>query len=148
MRGRSGVQLTTEGELLLPYIRTVLHDQRRLSERIGEINGLREGLIRVGTFNSVSSQWLPGMIKRFQAQYPAIRLSCSTEQIPRLPAGLPTAVWIWALWPIRPGRSFLRIFCTGIRSSAFLQKTIPILPWKLFRFQNLRAAVYCAQRMG
>lgn len=73
MRGRSGVQLTTEGELLLPYIRTVLHDQRRLSERIGEINGLREGLIRVGTFNSVSSQWLPGMIKRFQAQYPAIR---------------------------------------------------------------------------
>ena len=39
----------------------------------GEINGPREGLIRVGTFNSVSSQWLPGMIKRFQAQYPAIR---------------------------------------------------------------------------
>lgn len=33
IRGRSGVQLTTEGELLLPYIRTVLHDQRRLSDR-------------------------------------------------------------------------------------------------------------------
>lgn len=35
MRGRNGVQLTTEGELILPYIRTVLHDQRRLSERMG-----------------------------------------------------------------------------------------------------------------
>ena len=72
-RGRSGVQLTTEGELLLPYIRTVLHDQRRLSERVGEINGLREGLIRIGTFNSVSAQWLPGMIKCFQQKYPGIR---------------------------------------------------------------------------
>ena len=35
-RGRNGVQLTPEGQLLLPYIRTVLHDQRRLSEFIDE----------------------------------------------------------------------------------------------------------------
>lgn len=72
-RGRSGVVLTTEGEQLLPYIRTVLHDQRRLSERIDEINGLREGLVRIGTFNSVSAQWLPGMIKAFHRDYPGIR---------------------------------------------------------------------------
>ena len=73
-RGRSGVQLTPEGELLLPYIRTVLHDQRRLSEYIDEINGLREGLIRIGTFNSVSAQWLPGIIKKFHKDYPGCRL--------------------------------------------------------------------------
>lgn len=72
-RGRSGVKPTTEGELLLPYVRTVLHDQRRLMERIDEINGLREGLIRVGTFNSVSAQWLPGMIESFRQSYPGIR---------------------------------------------------------------------------
>lgn len=72
VRGRGGVQLTTEGELLLPYIRTVLHDQRRLSERVGELNGLRDGLIRIGTFNSVSAQWLPGMIKAFRQRYPGI----------------------------------------------------------------------------
>lgn len=72
-RGRSGVQLTAEGQLLLPYIRTVLHDQRRLLERVGEINGLREGLIRIGTFNSVSAQWLPGIIKRFHTDYPKVQ---------------------------------------------------------------------------
>jgi DNA-binding transcriptional LysR family regulator len=72
-RGRNGVQLTTEGQLLLPYIRTVLHDQRRLSERIEEINCLREGLVRIGTFNSISAQWLPGMIKKFQQDYPGIK---------------------------------------------------------------------------
>ena len=72
-RGRGGVQLTPEGQLLLPCISTVLNDQRRLAERVGEINGLREGLIRIGTFNSVSAQWLPGMIKKFQSDYPGIR---------------------------------------------------------------------------
>lgn len=73
MRGRNGVQLTPEGERLLPYIRTVLHDQRRLAEHIDEINGLRDGLVRVGTFNSVSAQWLPGIIKEFHDKYPGIR---------------------------------------------------------------------------
>lgn len=72
-RGRNGVQLTPEGQLLLPYIRTVLHDQRRLSEFIDEINGLKEGLIRIGTFNSVSAQWLPGIISKFHKDYPGIR---------------------------------------------------------------------------
>lgn len=73
MRGRNGVKLTAEGERLLPYIRTVLHDQRRLEERIGEINGLRDGLIRIGTFNSVSAQWLPGIIKKFHTDHSGIR---------------------------------------------------------------------------
>ncbi|WP_324824727.1 LysR substrate-binding domain-containing protein [Sinanaerobacter sp. ZZT-01] len=54
--------------------------RRRFSERIGEINGLREGPIRIGTFNSVSAQWLPGMIKRFQHDYPGTRF-----ELPNLP---------------------------------------------------------------
>ena len=57
-RDRSGVQLTAEGQLVLPQIRTVLYDQYRLEECVNEINGLRAGLIRIGTFNSVSAQWL------------------------------------------------------------------------------------------
>ena len=57
-RDRNGVQLTAEGQLVLPHIRTVLYDQYRLEECVNEINGLRTGLIRIGTFNSVSAQWL------------------------------------------------------------------------------------------
>lgn len=53
------MQLTAEGQLVLPHIRTVLYDQYRLEECVNEINGLRTGLIRIGTFNSVSAQWLP-----------------------------------------------------------------------------------------
>lgn len=73
IRGRNGVKLTAEGEKLFPYIRTVLHDQRRLEERIDELNGLRDGLIRIGTFNSVSAQWLPGIIKKFHTDYSGVR---------------------------------------------------------------------------
>ena len=72
-RGRTGAQLTAEGKLLLPYIRRVLLDQHQLTERVNEINGLRDGLIRVGTFNSVSAQWLPGIIKKFHADYQGIQ---------------------------------------------------------------------------
>ncbi|MGN1143449.1 MAG: LysR family transcriptional regulator, partial [Anaerovoracaceae bacterium] len=83
-RDRSGVQLTAEGQLLLPYIRTVLYDQYRLEECVNEINGLRAGLIRIGTFNSVSAQWLPGIIQSFHTDYPEIRfelLHGTNEQI-------------------------------------------------------------------
>ncbi|MGN0713338.1 MAG: LysR family transcriptional regulator [Anaerovoracaceae bacterium] len=58
-RDRNGVQLTAEGQLVLPHIRTVLYDQYRLEECVNEINGLRAGLIRIGTFNSVSAPPLP-----------------------------------------------------------------------------------------
>ena len=57
----------------MPHIRTVLYDQYRLEECVNEINGLRAGLIRIGTFNSVSAQWLPGIIRSLPADYPAIR---------------------------------------------------------------------------
>lgn len=72
-RDRNGVQLTAEGQILLPHIRKVLYDQYHLEELVNELNGLKAGLIRIGTFNSVSAQWLPGMIKKFQAEYPGIR---------------------------------------------------------------------------
>ena len=83
-RSRTGVQLTAEGEQLLPYIRMVLHDQQRLQEYVDELKGLKEGLIRIGTFNSVSAQWLPGMIAGFHADYPGVRfelLHGTDEQI-------------------------------------------------------------------
>lgn len=72
-RDRNGVHLTAEGQILLPHIKTVLYGQYRLEECVDEINGLKSGLIRVGTFNSVSAQWLPGMIKKFHAVHPGIR---------------------------------------------------------------------------
>ena len=72
-RDRAGVRLTTEGEILIPYIRDIVSAQNNLNQAVADVKGLRMGLIRIGTFNSASAQWLPGMIKEFTEKYPDVR---------------------------------------------------------------------------
>ena len=36
------------------------------------LNGLQSGLIRIGTFSSVATHWLPKIIREFQRSYPGI----------------------------------------------------------------------------
>ncbi len=71
-RSRSGVRLTAEGQKLLPYVRQVLEQHRLLQVQVDELNGLGSGLIRIGTFLSVATHWLPGIIREFQKSYPNI----------------------------------------------------------------------------
>jgi DNA-binding transcriptional LysR family regulator len=40
--------------------------------QVDELNGLQSGLIRIGTFSSVATHWLPRIIKEFQKSYPNI----------------------------------------------------------------------------
>ena len=72
-RDRHGVRLTPEGKMMLPAIQNLLQEQRRLVQCAAEISRLDRGLITIGTFNSVSAQWLPGMMKEFLQIYPGIR---------------------------------------------------------------------------
>lgn len=70
VRGRGGVTLTQSGRLLLPHIQELVNQQRSLIQAVQEINHVVAGTLRVGTFTSVSMQWLPGIIERFQRQNP------------------------------------------------------------------------------
>lgn len=71
-RGRSGVRLTSEGVRLLPYAKQVCAEYEKLQSEVDEINGLKSGLIRIGTFSSVATHWLPNIIREFQKEYPNI----------------------------------------------------------------------------
>ena len=71
-RSRSGVNLTSDGANLLPYIRRICLEQENLMAQIDNLNNLQTGLIRIGTFSSVATHWLPNMIKMFQKDYPKI----------------------------------------------------------------------------
>ena len=71
-RGRAGVRLTSEGTRLLPCIRRVCEEHARLQAQVDELNGLQAGLIRIGTFSSVATHWLPNVIRAFQEDYPNI----------------------------------------------------------------------------
>mgnify|MGYP001362367628 CR=1 FL=1 len=71
-RSRAGVRLTSDGERLLPQVRAVCAACRRLQAEVDDLNGLRAGLIRIGTFSSVATHWLPNIIEAFQKDYPGI----------------------------------------------------------------------------
>lgn len=71
-RGRSGITLTSNGERVLRYIREILKWNNEMTQEIADINGLKIGTVRIGTFSSVSVQWLPEILKEFSKYYPLI----------------------------------------------------------------------------
>lgn len=73
-RGRSGITLTNNGARMLTYVQEILKLNNEMKQEINEINGLEIGTIRIGTFSSVSVQWLPEILKNFSACYPAIEI--------------------------------------------------------------------------
>lgn len=71
-RSKYGVKPTSDGMKLLPFAQNLCADFDKLKLQIDEINGLESGLIRIGTFSSVATHWLPNIIKEFQKDYPHI----------------------------------------------------------------------------
>ncbi len=71
-RSKAGVKLTSDGLRLLPYAKNVCIEYEKLQMQVDELNGLQSGLIRIGTFSSVATHWLPKIIKEFQKDYPNI----------------------------------------------------------------------------
>lgn len=69
-RGKTGVRPTSDGLKLLPYAQNLCSDFEKLQMQVDELKGLQSGLIRIGTFSSVATHWLPNIIKEFQKDYP------------------------------------------------------------------------------
>ena len=73
-RSRYGIQLTPEGERLLPTVRKTVQQYEVLRQMEEKIKGLDTGIVRIGTVSSVSCHWLPAIIRRFWAAYPNVQL--------------------------------------------------------------------------
>ena len=71
-RSKLGVRLTSSGMKLLPYAENVCKEYEKLQTEVDELQGLKSGLIRIGTFSSVATHWLPNIIREFQKDYPEI----------------------------------------------------------------------------
>ncbi|MEF9953247.1 MAG: LysR family transcriptional regulator [Clostridium sp.] len=72
IRNKTGVKLTSAGTKLLPHAKRVVEEYENLQMEAAELNGLQSGLIRIGTFSSIATHWLPKIIKEFQKDYPNI----------------------------------------------------------------------------
>ncbi|MFC5591466.1 LysR family transcriptional regulator [Sporosarcina soli] len=71
-RSRSDIQLTSDGERIIWYIRDLLRIHEEIEQEVAAIKGLEVGTVKVGTFTSVASHWLPKIIKLFQNENPNI----------------------------------------------------------------------------
>lgn len=74
VRNRGGVELTSYGQNLLPFVRAILKSEERLVQEIDLFNGLEKGTVKIGTFNSVCTSWIPKIIKSFSNLYPNINI--------------------------------------------------------------------------
>ena len=71
-RSKGGVRLTSDGMKLLPRAKALVAEYEKLQMEVDELNGLQAGLIRIGTFSSVATHWLPNIIRAFQRDFPNI----------------------------------------------------------------------------
>lgn len=71
-RSRWGVSLTSDGFRLLARAKKLCEEYRKLQMEVDDLHGVQSGLIRIGTFSSVATHWLPNIIKAFQKDHPGI----------------------------------------------------------------------------
>ncbi|MDN4492553.1 LysR family transcriptional regulator [Ureibacillus aquaedulcis] len=71
-RGRTGITLTSDGLKLLPQLERVCNEHQMLMLQIEDLRDIESGIIRIGTFSSVATHWLPNIIKVFKKDYPGI----------------------------------------------------------------------------
>ena len=62
-RGTKGVRLTEAGEAVMPYIERVLESSRALERALADHAPARERILRIGSYTSISKNWLPQAIR-------------------------------------------------------------------------------------
>jgi DNA-binding transcriptional LysR family regulator len=72
VRGKHEVSLTGAGEHLLPFIADVLQKETLLTQEVDFMLGNERGTVRLGTFSSVCSHWIPFLMKAFRREHPQI----------------------------------------------------------------------------
>ena len=75
IRARNSVELTTNGNVLLPYIRNLLQCNDSLSQKISSLQSATSGVVRVAAFNSVTLNWMPEILRKFKTDFPNIKVT-------------------------------------------------------------------------
>lgn len=74
-REQNQITLTAIGEMMLPHIRTMLSLHDLLYQEAQASNGLKKGVVRIGSFGpTASSKILPNLLAEYRAQFPHIEI--------------------------------------------------------------------------
>ena len=72
IRNKNGVQLTSAGEQICPYLQKIVAANNSLLQTVSQMKGLQTGTVKIGCVNSVCLAWIPGVIKAFSEVHPQI----------------------------------------------------------------------------
>lgn len=79
VRNRSGVKLTSEGEIVYKHSLSVINAYENLLQEAAAIKGIDSGTLNIGTFESVTTNWIPTIISTFQNEFPGISIKIFEE---------------------------------------------------------------------
>lgn len=78
-RGHFGIRLTENGQRILPYIQKLLAANYQLASQISNIQNHDSGTITIGSYASIASHWLPGILQCFRHECPNVRVETTAE---------------------------------------------------------------------
>jgi DNA-binding transcriptional LysR family regulator len=105
-RSRAGVHLTSTGENLLPIIQQAFNGCMNLKMQIENINGLKTGTIRIGSFASGAISWLPAILSKYQQDYPDIKFEVKIDSYTAIEHMISIGMLDAAFLPIPPKKDF------------------------------------------
>ena len=82
--GRGKLRLTAAGEILLHRVRLALNELQVANFAIEALKGLKRGVVSIGINDSLSRDFLPSFLVRFNAHYPHIDFEISVDNTPAL----------------------------------------------------------------
>lgn len=75
IRDYKGVTLNEDGKKMMPLIREMVNKYEKVIEQSYDIRGFSVGNLTIGTYSSVAICWLPEIIKKFEVDYPNIKIN-------------------------------------------------------------------------
>lgn len=74
IRSRAGITPTEDCLKIIPALRQLVNWNEQLEQIAASIKGITTGTVRIGTFTSISVNWLPRIIKKFRSDFPGITI--------------------------------------------------------------------------
>ena len=87
-RGYYGIKLTPAGERIIPKIRQLVMCEEALENEIELVKSYGDNVLRIGAFSSMAGTWLPGIVERFNREFPDIVVNIQTGTVTELYGGL------------------------------------------------------------
>lgn len=78
-RSNKGIQLTNEGQEVLPLIQELVKANERLNQKYDELLGGETGRVRVGCFPTIACAWMPKILREFETRHPNIHIELLEE---------------------------------------------------------------------